>query len=929
MSNSCNTKSFFNRELHSDDLVYALTSAYQDTLDNAAANGKDFDTVDYYNTLVSELKSEDTPFMVEYHSEYSESQKKLFKQSLVQISQDIIALLPKNSSSKVNISTLKSLLHENLQRDLGAGRLKIEKDQEDTFEINPSQEVQEPKEVQFNKFIENTYQNCFGAVKQLKNQFSRDIFQYTLCNIDSGFFVTTNADLNNSIALYKNKLLNTITSFLRTINPNSSYPSQIYTPDGGLHRGYYYALQDMQAYLDSQNLQELVNDEYSKKLFTGNSQIMDAIHAYTTLKYFDSLLSETLGKTIKYNTLYKNCEVSINVTKYQFSKDTEHQRKSWTDSENRTAIQNSSRFSKFILDSIPLKVDGKDSGRNIGIGQLSMTISKLFSKQQELFDSTTQGAQELLAYLQAFHSSPILYSYKIFNLISSSPLIQGELRTKVGFNSTDLDIIQSLYEYVYSYDSDMHLKSYDKYKNKSIRSMEYNRLKTSYNLGKYSILSDISGVIDDCMDATYFYSEYGQEGGLKVERRVKYKDRRGSEKYKGHVNNQNSSRSQQFRESLKKTCQVVFDVPTSTSNATVTIPINIDGTDTQVKLKVTSQGTLGILEQVETIKVMPFEKNDPLVRRMYDLFGEDSPIDLSLPQQRDRLLASNQELTPDEQLFKQILKFIDDRLLTGFLTHDGLQKLNIFKTLSLDEGKNYFDDLLLYSIKAQIVSDIFYKFDSRRLDPNDSYIKNKKDFIKFLRSSYEAFSNLTPEEMKTYFITNNGISRLRTIPSNTTWCDTYAQAILILQGDAAASTSKNQEDNNDANYVTAFLGGQIYNVAYKARQEAKKRQQRIDAGEDVPQTAASALLFTKHLGAIKQCVINSDIKNRAGTVKSIRDLKTSELYYNAIIHNFWASFLATGEYCIQPTTYADKVKLIQYMIDGKKSIYSSKPSLIF
>ena len=106
--------------------------------------------------------------------------------------------------------------------------------------------------------------------------------------------------------------------------------------------------------------------------------------------------------------------------------------------------------------------------------------------------------------------------------------------------------------------------------------MEYNRLKTSYNLGKYSILSDISGVIDDCMDATYFYSEYGQEGGLKVERRVKYKDRRGSEKYKGHVNNQNSSRSQQFRESLKKTCQVVFDIPTSTSNATVTIPINID-----------------------------------------------------------------------------------------------------------------------------------------------------------------------------------------------------------------------------------------------------------------------------------------------------------------------------------------------------------------
>lgn len=927
MSNSCNTKSFFNRELHSDDLVYALTNAYYDTLDNAAADGKDFDTVDYYNTLVSELKSEDTPFMVEYHSEYSESQKKIFKQSLVQISQDIIALLPKDFSSKVNISTLKSLLDENLQRDLGAGRLKIEKDQEDSFEINPSQEGQEPKEVQFNRFIENTYQNCFGAVKQLKNQFSRDIFQYTLCNIDSGFFVTTNADLNNSIALYKNKLLNTITSFLRTINPSSSYPSQIYTPDGGLHRGYYYALQDMQAYLDSHNLQELINEEYCKKLFTGDSQIMDAIHAYTTLKYFDSLLSETLGKTIKYNTLYKNSEVSTNVTKYQFSKDTEHQRKSWTDSENRTAVQNSSRFSKFILDSIPLKVDGKDSGRNIGIGQLSMTISKLFSKQQELSGSDAQGVQELLTYLQAFHSSPILYSYKIFNLISSSPIVQGVLRTKVGFNSTDLGIIQSLYDYVYSYDSDMHLKSYDKYQNKSIRSMEYNRLKTSYNLGKYSILSDISGVIDDCMDATYFYSEYGQDGGLTVQRRVKYKDRRGSEKYKDHVNNQNSNHSMQFREYLQSTCKILFDVPTSTANATVTIPLNIDGIDTEAKLRVTSTGIFGILEQTETIKIVPTDDNPGLIHRIYDLFGEDSPIDLSLQSQRDRLLASNQELTSDEQLFKQILKFIDDRLLTGFLTQDGLQKLSIFKTLSIDEGKNYFNDLLLYSIKSQIVSDIFYKFNSRRLDPNDSYIKNKKDFIKFLRSSYGAFSNLTPEQKNTYFITNNGISKLRTIPSSTSWCDTYAQAILILQGDATSSTSKNQEGNNDANYVTAFLGGQIYNVAYKARQEARKRQQRINAGEDIPQTAASALLFTKHLGAIKQCVINSDVKNRAGTVKSIRDLKSSELYYNAIIHNFWSSFLATGEYCIQPTTYSDKVKLIQYMVDGKNYLHFNKKSL--
>lgn len=923
MSNSCNPKSFFNIELHSVDLMFILTDAYYATLDDARLNKEKFNTNDFYNNLISRLKSEDTPFLVEYHSDYTSQQKDAFKKSFSDIKKAIYELIPKEFKSNIKISELESLLDQNLQSDFGAGRLKIEKDPEDTFEISTSESSEQPKDVSFNRFIKDTYQNCFGAVKQLKNKFSRDIFLNTLCNIEKGFFVTTNSELNESICLYKNELLKTIVDFLQTKNPNTSYASEIYTSSGNIHKGYYYILSDMQKYLDSQKLYDLINDEYSKKLFNNQSQTLDAIHAYTILTYFDSLLSETLGKTIKYNTLYKNSEVSSHVLKYTFSKDTEHQRKSWNDSDNRTAIQNSSRFSKFILDSIPLKVNGKDSGRNIGLAQLNMTMSKLFSRQNELYDSTAHSAQELLTYLQKFHDSPILYSYKILNLINQSKTLSSELRTKLGFTDWDLGVLESLYTYVYSYDTDMHLKKYDKYENKSIRAMEFNRLKTSYSLGKYSILSDISGVIDDCMDATYFYSEYGQDGGLKTERRKKYKDRRLSEKYKDHVNSQISNLSQEIREELQKTCKIEFDTPTSTSSATVTIPIVVNEQNKEIKLKVTSPGTLGILEQVDDIKINSLEPNDSLVRQIFDLF-ENSTIDLSLQSTRNRLLldaedlSDEQKLSENEQIFKQILKFIDDRLFTNFLTHDGLQKLNIFKTLSLDKKQKYFDNLLLYSIKAQIVSDIYYQFNKKRLNPLDSTVKSKKDFFNFLKKYYRAFANLDDEKMKTYFITNNGISKLRTIPSTTNWCDTYSESILILQGDIATSTSKNQEGNNDANYVTSFLGGQIYNVTYQARQAAKQRQRLIDSGENIPQTAASSLLFTTHSELIKQCVINSDIKNRSGLVKSIRNLKTSELYYNAIIHNFWSSFLSTGEYCIQPTTYSDKVKLIQYMIDGKK-----------
>lgn len=376
-----------------------------------------------------------------------------------------------------------------------------------------------------------------------------------MCNFENGFFVTTNSELNESIALYKNTLLQRMVNFLSSVNPNTSYPSGIYTDEGNIHRRYYDVLNDMQDYIKSlDSSEQVINDEFSKKIFGGESAKLDAINAYTMLKYFDSLLQDTLGKTVKYNKRYKNTEVRLDLTKYQFSKDSEHHRKSWNDSDNRTAVQNSSRFSKFVLDSIPLKVNGKDTGKNIGGNQLSMTMTKLFSNVSYLSQSKVDGVDELVNYIYAYHGSPTMYSYKIFNLINSNKGIQTVLRSTIGFTDDDLGVIQSLYEFIFSYDNDMHLKRYSDYTNKSIRSMEFNKLKTSYNLGKYSILSDIVGVIDDCMDASYFYTEYGQEGGSSTKKRVKYKDRRGSEKFKDTINAANKTYSQKYREELKGKC---------------------------------------------------------------------------------------------------------------------------------------------------------------------------------------------------------------------------------------------------------------------------------------------------------------------------------------------------------------------------------------
>lgn len=975
----CNNKQFFNVNENSEDLSWIISESFYDTYDLAKSSNKKFTTQDFYNTLVRKLKSEDTPFRTEYSSDLTSTQKKIFKNAFQQIRESIPNLVPVDfrGKGKINLNELESLLDNNLQNDLGAGRLKIVGEDEDesfNIEAEGAKDSEDPiKELKFREYIEKTYGGCIGAINQMKHLFSREIFINTLCNFEKGVIVTNNTQLNDNIALYKNYLLQKVLDLLHKENPNTDYPTSIYTENGNVHLGYYKVLSDMREYLE--NIKDnTIDDEYNKNLFGNESTILNAIHAYTILKYFDVLLQESMGKTIKFNKLYKNQEVTLNVRKYSFSKDVEHQRKSWTDSENRTAIQNSSRFSKFVLDSIPLIVNGKDTGKNIG-SQIYMTMTKLFSNVQFLAQNDDNLVQELVQYIYAFHGSPTLYAYKIVNLINSSITVQNALRSmksldkklSIQFTDNDLGVIQSLYKYVFSYDSDMNIKSYEEYQNKSIRSIEYNQLKTSYNIGKYSILSDIVGVMDDSMAASYVYSEYGPDGGFNIQRRVSYKDRRGSEKFKDTVNAANISYTQQEREELRSGCEVRFESSVTTQKATVNIPIDVEGYE-YLSFDIIANNDLGILGQKEGIMIQKNGESRDLLEKILKIFGNDSHIDLSSYEQRKRLLSKNENLTRDEQLFKEVLKFIDKRLLTKFLLNDdGLRKFHLYKTIQLDSGRpKYMDDLLIYAVKSQIVSDIYYSFNSKLLDEKDNAITSKSQFLNFVnKKAYPSFSNLTNAERKLYFITNNGITNLRTLPSSTQWVDDYDQATLILYGENVASISKNQSGNNDANYVTSFLGGQIFNVLYKSRQavsirEKVRRQILDDVSKDIleitnndlnfqnlsdeekeqyieklrknlinsktvpPELAVSKLLFTYKSKAVKQCVINSDIKNREGTVKSIRELKTSELFYNAIVHNFWSSFIKTGEYCIQPTTYSDKVKLIQYMIDGKYRGFGGK-----
>lgn len=938
--NNCKIKiGFFNPSQHSSDLSFAINKIYRELKQSTKAENKKFSTLDFYNELIKYLKSENTPYKVEYSTDFKDSEKQLYKESIINLQTTILRSIPNAYKKDIKISTLSRFLEEQMPQDFNASKLRslntTSYEKFDIERVNVEEESNIPKNIPFRRYLNDTYGNCFGAINRMKNKFTRDIFTYSIVDFEKGRYITNSVELNENIAKYKDTLFKTIVNFLQQINPSVQYSDNMYLTSLNVSNNYDIIMSEMENYIKNIDSKTIINEDYAKILSGTDNLELEAINAFSSLKYFDSLLQDSLGKTISFSSQYKNQEVGISVYKYKFKKDTEHQRKSWSDSENRSAAQNTARFSKFVLESIPLYIDGKVQDRNVGIMQFNVTLTKLFSNISYLGNIDNQDVKLLINYINQFHNSPILFAYKIHKLISENKGLQSILKTNIGFTSMDIGTIQSIYKYLLCYDNNLvELKNWDKVQHKSIRAIEFNTLRRGFNLGKYSILNDLVGVMNDCMDATYFYTRYNFNGSIETTKREKFRTRRGEARFRNSINSANMFYPQNLRELLQKSCSVTFPIKNSTQTAVVQIPLNISDDMNTLEFIIKSNNILGVLAQTN-ISGDPTKKNvahilpgskPEILQRVYTLFSKESPIDISNIQEHKKLLAEDKEslknLSNDQKLFKAILQFIDQRLGTKFLTEDGLQKLNIYSTI---QGDNYIEDLLFYATKSQIVSDIYYDFENAIKTSSD--IKSRKDFQKFLRKKYSAFSSLTPEQRSTYFQKINGVDMLLTIPGSPIWVQQYDYATLVLQGSIASSVSKNQSGNNDANYVTAYLGGQIHNLTYNAKVASQNREQLRKTDSSIPQVASSTLLFTKHPLLIKQTVINSDVSNRNGDVKSIRDLKQSELFYNAIIHNFWISFINTGEYCIQPTTYSDKVKLIQYLVDGKNYKHFNGKSL--
>ena len=137
--------------------------------------------------------------------------------------------------------------------------------------------------------------------------------------------------------------------------------------------------------------------------------------------------------------------------------------------------------------------------------------------------------------------------------------------------------------------------------------------------------------------------------------------------------------------------------------------------------------------------------------------------------------------------------------------------------------------------------------------------------------------------------------------------------------------------------LTDEYSGIAYNVI-ETLEGGKELASKIRGVKVVGQSFNGQLLFANN-DIIEDFVINTDSSNRNKRVKQVKKMTAPELFYSSIFGNFYSTYYRSklesntstksknplvNTVLIQPTTYSDKVTLIQYAINVNKKLNTGK-----
>ena len=731
---------------------------------------------------------------------------------------------------------------------------------------------QERKAKKYNDILDEFFKDNPAAKARREEIISQELLLSSIINTQTGTIVANARDLNTNLERFKADEYIKIRRFLEKLG-YSGYADGMYsahklntTSFNNLLKDMYNIIQDK---IKNDQLESELRQSWINNIIGDDSEFYNAVNAYINLMYFDDVLDNALHTYIKINdsllepiTSEKNSIGKIETKyKYSFNAGNAETVKGWETAENRDAIKEMGKFSKLIIESIPLLNYQSKERLNINLNavRFSNAITRLLDLSDQLDNIEYSDFLELI---NIKHFSPEQNFPKILEMIFDSKSLRKQLK-KLGLTDFDLNVLYSIKKQVYD-----GAKSYNTVEQKFIQ-------KNGELTIRYPIVRSLLGVVDSTVTMNYLQNKYNHnDDEYQTTIKVKYPTDRTVYDMTVNINRNivnESSKEKVLRKYQLKLEDNKKDYTINTGNFEFVVKSDKKG--------------LGALNK--TNKSSRYVSIDNLPE-----------VDLSTTEYRQRLL-SGKGLTKDENKFLEYLQFVDEMLKTAFSKDEnGLIEFGVYNQLD----KHGLENLLLAASRGLIITDIYNKFETNRGK------LTKLELAKYLEMNPEIYprvniANIDKKDRKHLLSQYISGEYLSTVASSEQWLHNLSHAKAILSGEVSKAVIKNLENDSIPNFSPAFEGAFIKKRGYQSK----------ELGD-----ASSYLLFSQNPNALQQVVVDTDVNVQDGRKKAIKNMTKGELLLHSIVDKYFLPQLqSNSRIIIQPTTYSDKTKFINYIINPK------------
>ncbi len=253
-----------------------------------------------------------------------------------------------------------------------------------------------------------------------------------------------------------------------------------------------------------------------------------------------------------------------------------------------------------------------------------------------------------------------------------------------------------------------------------------------------------------------------------------------------------------------------------------------------------------------------------------------------------------------EQELQSILKWIKNQI--GIDLYSDSDSRTKFTMLSKDRS-NVINGLITTAARSRYIQEIYKLTQNKLLAPSETNIESSKtgDMIK---KDLEQFKDIKD---KFFYISTTTSKYIRTLYPQEKWLDTLS-AIEVQFSGVPQSVISDLSGNKIPNFSVKFMGSDVSSILFDISQH-----QNVDV--------RAPLLSV--LNGFQDVVSDYDVSLNGGFKKKVEDMNLPELYYHAIVDKFGS----LGQiFYVQPTTYSDKVKLLNYRF--KRNIIADENTFI-